>query len=561
MSSALDRSSRPPIGSIRRRTKKACETCKLRKRKCDGHEPCSFCLKYEYDCAYEAQPRKKPSRPSIARPSTKPLERASSPALAARADVNQQQMEANSGTAFPHFLGKSLNPQNPPKVHGFSWNLGLRHEPIQQFANISSLVSKDEMSALVGHYLERIHPIYAVLDLDMLEKKVGLRWDNSITFDSYDPVLCGVAALGSLYSGDNGHRNEEALVQCAKEILEATCTMNKPLIHHATGWVLRTLYLRSTGCPHTSWMASCSAMHIIEAAGAHQDPGMISLVYSDTADVGVDEESQRRLFWVATVLNTWISYEYGRSRVILRGISCKPPVPRAGDLTAELVSLFQISQRLDPDQNNRPSDLEDVLYHVQSLTLSHDALVLSQANLALTIYRRLRVAASSISNDVINCVIRMGSDGTAAAVRMSENRSPWWHVANVPFQFLCILLAIDSKESLSHVGHAMRSFKTIGSHFNTPTVHIAIETVDSLIKLLQRKKEREINLLRDSIQDQDSGPFERNLSSTQEYGSPLQGGLFDGNNLEMIDWDWNAFFDAEIPLFDDRGHGGQMRYG
>ncbi|OJJ69434.1 hypothetical protein ASPBRDRAFT_198106 [Aspergillus brasiliensis CBS 101740] len=561
MSAALDRSTRPPFGSIRRRTKKACETCKQRKRKCDGHEPCSFCLKYEYDCSYESQPRKKPSRPSIAKPPPKSCEKSSSPGLAARADVNQQQMEANSGTAFPHFLGKSLNPQNPPKVHGFSWNLGLRHEPTQQFANITSLVSKDEMSALVSHYLERIHPIYAVLDLDMLEKKVSLRWDDYITFDSYDSVLCGVAALGSLYSGDQGHRNEEALVHCAKEILEATCTMNKPLIHHATAWVLRTLYLRSTSCPHTSWMASCSAMHIIEAAGAHQDPGMISLVYSDTADVGVDEESQRRLFWVATVLNTWISYEYGRSRVILRGISCKSPVPRAGDLTAELISLFQISERLDPDQKNRPSDLEDVLYHVQGLTLTHDALVLSQANLALTIYRRLRVAASSISNDVINCIIRMGSEGTAAAVRMSEKRCPWWHVANVPFQFLCILLAIDSKESLSLVSHAMRSFKTIGSHFSTSTVHNAIETVDSLIKLLQRKKEREINLLKDSIQDQDSALLERNLSSTHEYGSPWLGGLFDGVNPENTDWDWNAFFDVEIPLLDDRGHGGQVRSG
>ncbi|RAK94181.1 hypothetical protein BO79DRAFT_261137 [Aspergillus costaricaensis CBS 115574] len=560
MSSATDRSTRPPFGSIRRRTKKACETCKLRKRKCNGHEPCSFCLKYEYDCSYETQPRKKPSKPSIARPPSKSRERPSSPALVARPDVNQQQMEANSGTAFPHFLGKSLNPQNPPKVHGFSWNLGLRHEPIQDFANITSLVSKDEMRVLVGHYLERIHPVYAVLNRDMLEKKVALRWDDAITFDSYDPVLYGVAALGSLYSGDKGHRNEEALVHCAKEILEASCTMIKPLIYHATAWVLRTLYLRSTSGPHASWMASCSAMHIIEAAGAHQDPGMVSLVYSDTADVGVDEESQRRLFWVATVLNTWISYEYGRSRVILRGISCKPPVPRAGDLTAELVSLFQISEQLEPDQKNRPSDLEDVLYHVGGLTLTHDALVLSQANLAFTIYRRLRVAASSISSDVINCIIRLGSEGTAAAVRMSEKRSPWWHVANVPFQFLCILLAIDSKESLSHVSHAMRSFKTVGAHFSTPAVHVAIETVDSLIKLLQRKKEWEITLLKDSTQDQDLGLFERNTSSTEEYRSLWQGGLIDEHIAENFDWDWNAFFDAEISLFDDRGHGGQIRY-
>ncbi|RAL01885.1 uncharacterized protein BO80DRAFT_46083 [Aspergillus ibericus CBS 121593] len=559
MSSTPGRSSRPPLGSMRRRTKKACETCKLRKRKCDGHEPCAFCLRYEFDCSYGTQPRKKRCSSSTTGSSVRLRERPSSPGLGARANVNQQQMEANSGTAFPHLLGKSLNPQNPPKVYGFSWNLGLRDEPIQTFTNIASLISKEDMEDLVGHYLERLHPVYAVLNPDILKKKVASRWGNPVALDSYDPVLCGVAALGSLYSGHQGHRNEGALIQCAKEILETACIMNKPLLHHATAWLLRTIYLRSTNCPHASWMASCSTMHIIEAAGAHQDPGRVSLVYSDTADVVVDEESQRRLFWVATVLNTWISYEYGRSRVILRGVSCMPPLPRAGDFTADLISLFQISERLDPDQTNRPSDFEDILARVECLIFTHDALILSQSNLALTVYRRLRVAASSIPNDVISRIIRLGTEGIAAAVRMAEKRCPWWHVANVPFQFLCILLAIDSRESLSHVGHAMRSFKTIGMHFTTPTVHTAIDTIDTLIKLSQRKKERELSLLKDSVQGQNAEPVEQGSASAQAYDAPWMGETVNSTVLEDCDWDWDAFLNAEIPLFDDAGYG--QRYG
>ncbi|KAE8376782.1 hypothetical protein BDV26DRAFT_264982 [Aspergillus bertholletiae] len=36
----------------RRRAKIACESCRTRKRKCDGQEPCGTCVQLEYDCHY-----------------------------------------------------------------------------------------------------------------------------------------------------------------------------------------------------------------------------------------------------------------------------------------------------------------------------------------------------------------------------------------------------------------------------------------------------------------------------------------------------------------------------
>ena len=40
-------------GHVRRmRARKACEPCRERKRKCDGGNPCSCCVRYEYDCYY-----------------------------------------------------------------------------------------------------------------------------------------------------------------------------------------------------------------------------------------------------------------------------------------------------------------------------------------------------------------------------------------------------------------------------------------------------------------------------------------------------------------------------
>ena len=456
-------------------------------------------------------------------------------------------MEANSGTAFPHLLGVRLNPQSAPKVHGFSWNLGPRDEPPDPAINIADLISKEEMQDLASHYLKRVHPVYGVLDSEDLQQKINARWHNPASVVGYDAVFCGVAALGSLYSGGKEHPKECVMAQAAKEKLESTKFSKKTLLHDATAWILRTIYLRTTNCPHASWMASCSTMHIIEAIGAHQDPELVSLVYSDTADIGFNEERQRRLFWVATVLNSWISYEYGRSRVIPRGVSCKIPLPRQDDFTTELISLYQISEQLDPDRDNKALDFEEALSRIEGLILSHDALVLSQSNLALTIYRRLRIASLNISNNVLARIMQFGNRGLDAAVRLAEDRCPWWHVANLPFQFVCILLAIDTKESLSHIGPALRSFRTITRHYNTPTIRTALETVESLVCLFQAKKEQDSVILRESLQEGDKRPIDQGSATPQ--GLDITSWLGGTENLALpdtFDWDWNALLDTQV---------------
>jgi hypothetical protein len=468
-----------------------------------------------------------------------------------RSGAEQAHMEANSGTAFPHLLGIRLNPQSAPKVYGFSWNLGPRNDPQEPSTNMTDLISKEEMDDMTSHYLKKIHPVYGVLDSEDLRQKIDERWTGPAIVTPYDSVLCGVAALGSLYSGCKQHPKETELVKCAKEKLETTKVSKTTLLHHASAWILRTIYLRSTNCPHASWMASCSTMHILEAIGAHQDPELASLVYSDTADVGSHEEIQRRLFWVGMALNSWISYEYGRSRVIPRGVSCKLPLPRKDDFTTELISLYQISELLDPDCDNKAVDFEEALARVEGLTLSHDALILSQSNLALTIYRRLRISSVNISNDVLARIMQFGKQGLHAAVRLAEEYHPWWHVANLPFQLICILLAIDTRDSLSYIGPAVSSFRTIARQFNTPTIHTALETIESLVGLFRSKKERDFIILRNSLHDGDASITEENLAIPQ--ASDVTFGLGPAESLYLpdnFDWDWNAFLDTQAPVFD-----------
>ncbi|KAI9046014.1 uncharacterized protein KD926_005960 [Aspergillus affinis] len=540
-------SAAPSSLGTRQRAKQACETCKQRKRKCDGKQPCGFCVRYEYDCAFDSQPRKRVATGSTrhvpGRETTRSTEELPGQ-LSNEIEISQQRMEATSGTAFPHVLGLKLNPRDAPGVYGISWNLGLREEPTRHFTNLTTLLTHAEMNRYAFIYFDHIHPIYAILSKDSLDEEISLRWQNPHVIGSYDPVLCGVAALGSVFSGTENqpHPREAEIVQCAKEMLEATSVMKRPLLHHATAWVLRTLYLRTTNSPHASWMASCTAMHIIEATGAHQDPQSRSSVYFDTRDTGGDCDIPRRLFWVTVTLNAWISNEYGRSRVSIRGMSCKKPSRGDDNWTRDLIGVYEISQQLDQEHGNDSANLLDCLSRLEIPVYGPDALQLSRVNLVLTIYRRLRISCPSIPRDAQDRIIDAAIVGLESAVGLAEERGPWWHVANVPFQVVCTLLAMDSRESLTHIPQAMRSLRKISQQFHTASIRHAVDVAESLVRLSRQNKQNDLLDLNHGL---DSHDGQDNILNQSIYGIEE---MLDEDGEPDLDWD--AFLSADIPLFD-----------
>ncbi|KAJ5594167.1 uncharacterized protein N7459_000375 [Penicillium hispanicum] len=524
----------------RQRVKRACETCKVRKRKCDGREPCGFCLRYEYDCGYGPQTRRKTNEPQVSGSVASSTAEQHGSRSSTEHPVNtpglgHQHRGESSGAAFPRMVGLELNQADAPRVYGVSWNLGLREEPAPCLTSITALLSVNEMQSLAHAYLVHIHPVYGILDSDSLKSEITSRWQNPSAAADYDSILCGVAALGSLYSGDEGHLREGDLFKCARELLEISSIMRRPTLHHAVAWVLRTLYLRSTNSPHASWMASCTTIHVIEATETRQDHALETTTNTTYQSFGMDEETRRRLIWVALKLNAWISFEYGRPRVSIKNVLCDLPSPRDKDFTDSLIQLYQISDRLDPDHHSHAADLQESLGQIENLVIDHDVVTLSRANLALAIYRNLRVTSIPISSDVLACVIRLGNTGLDAAVRLGQARQPWWHVANVPFQYICTLLAIDSRESLSNVGHALRSFKTIGQYFHTRNLQQAVETAEFLVRLSQRRKKSDLDALNEGLDDVPIWDLGQDTSL----------------DTMSLNWDWDAFLQADIPLFDE----------
>jgi hypothetical protein len=414
-------------------------------------------------------------------------------------------MEANSGVAFPHLLGLKLSPDHAPNMQqGSGWNLGVRRSPHRSEKSITWILSLAAWKKWFVVYAEKIHPVYGFLDLDAVVARAGRRWEDPCASNEYDGVLGGVAALGSLFSlKSKASEQERHLIDCAKEILETTSTLVvTPGLHDVEGWLLRTLYLRCHSSPHAAWMASCTTMHIVEATGLHRESTRGSLVYPD-----VDPDSQqtnvecrRRLFWIAKLLNTWISFEYGRSEVAIRGAQCPAPTAKPGDPTTDLIWLFQLSEKLDPDQTVQVTELEELLVRLESCEFASDALVLSQTVLSFTIYRRLQLLNPSANmTSVVDRVIKLGCQGLTASSRAIDASCPWWHVSNVPFQFTCILLSMDTRKSLMHVKDSLAALRKAADHFGTQKARKAFKTIDFLVRLSQKRKEQDAALLKESI--------------------------------------------------------------
>ena len=116
-------------------------------------------------------------------------------------------------------------------------------------------------------------------------------------------------------------------------------------------------------------------------------------------------------------------------------------------------------------------------------------------------YRRLRLANPSLSAETTTRIIKLGLSGLAAARRMVEKSLPWWHVANVPFQVVCVFLAMDVRESLAHVGTAVRVLEEVVERFQTAAMKEALKTARFLVRLSKKKKDEDSEVLGQSLKN------------------------------------------------------------
>ena len=540
----------------RKRARLACIPCRERKRKCDGCEPCCTCTSWGYTCYYAPRRSRKAKVPT---PDPQPgphsppqsasissIVEATGPVEADRAGLVRR-LEANSGAVFVRKLGLKIDPAKAPKLNLFSWNIGTR-QPASPMTSTSALpiveiTALEHMKTMTQVYFDKVHPCYGFIDRDIFFERLELRWKSPLLWEVYDSTLAGVAALGCLFSLRDATITELHLVRTARAVLDMQHLSGPPSIDLLTGWTLRSIYLRMTDSPHSTWIASSTLMHLVEAAGLHPESHSVL-----PQRVQCDPEIQRRLVGVAHHLNVWTSYDLGLSRVSFQKDELPAlPSPTPGDCTVELLRLLPVSVSLDPSRPKDETDLTSTLSSLLDATHTQPPSVMAQCNLALCILRRIHTQNLDIPSDLTARVLRLFKKGLGCARDMVMDCSPWHQVANVPFHIICVLLVMDTRSSLAMLPEAMQTVGLVASTYDTETMREAYSAACLLVMLHQQRRKDDLAVLGEALYvNQQEGPLESppQLDPNSEEYSWLGALVADFPGLQRVDLD--QFLNADM---------------
>ncbi|OTA76301.1 hypothetical protein M434DRAFT_402533 [Hypoxylon sp. CO27-5] len=539
----------------RKRSHLACQPCRERKRKCDGRNPCITCTEWGYECHYEIANRRK--TPRVPGQSTTP----NSPAVAQSLQSLQslqsgantpnttepdncglvRHLEANSGAAFVRKLGLRIDPMNAPRLNLFAWNIGARQlsSPIDAAPAlpIIEITSLEHMKSLAQIYFDKVDPCYGFIDRYQFFDRLDLRWKSPLSPNIYDSVLAGVAAIGCLFSQKNVTVTELHLVRSAQSCLESHHLSGPPSIDFLTGWTLRSIYLRMTDSPHSTWIASSTLMHLVEASGLHSEsPSSVLLPAAQC-----DPDLRRRLVGVARHLNTWTSFDLGLTLVSFQKNQLPLPIlPKPGDYTAEVLGLLPVSVSLDPGNLKDETDLTSTLSNILEGTHSQPPSVLAQCNLVLCILRRLHTENIDIPSALVEQVLEFLKKGLGCARSLVIDCSPWHQVPNVSFQIICVLLVMDTRSSLAILPEAMQTLSLVASTYDTETMREAYGAACLLVLLHQQRRKYDIAIFSEALsipQQNQQLTSTPQLNSTAEDSSWLEALVADFPGLQRGDLD------------------------
>jgi hypothetical protein len=531
----------------RKRSRLACQPCRERKRKCDGRKPCVTCAEWGYDCNYEPRRRTRQVTPN---PPARPQSSGSNIPTSSPVDLNNGgligRLEANSGAAFVRKLALRIDPTKAPKLDLFGWNIGARQLSSQlntaTALPIIEITSLEHMKSLAQVYFDKVDPCYGFIDLRQFFERLDRRWTNPLMPDVYDSVLGGVAAIGCLFSQRNATVTELHLFCTARSSLDNHHLSGPPSIDLLTGWTLRSVYLRMTDSPHSTWMASSTLMHLVEASGLHPDSSSVLLPSAQC-----DPDLRKRLVGVAHHLNAWISFDLGLSRVSFQrdGLP-SPPSPKPGDYTTEVLGLLPVSVSLDPTRASDDLYLISTLSDILDGTHTQAPSVLAQCNLVLCILRRIHTQNPNISYELAEKVLALLKKGLGCARDMVMECSPWHQVANVPFHVICVLLVMDTRSSLALLPDAMQTLSLVASTYDTETMREAYSAACLLVLLHQQRRKADIAIFGEALFHQQ----ERQMALPPQFNSSVEdhgwlGALVaDLPGLERVDLD--QFLNADL---------------
>lgn len=573
----------------RKRAMKACLPCHQRKRKCNTVYPCGMCTAHGYSCRYaggditiavastvgDSMPIPPPTKRvhlgnEICRTTQATTDH--SPNIKSRADRDRREADgssarsptvvaskfpgifdeqksrysgASAAMAFPHILGVALGSDSPPKMRSYAYNFGIRPEEISDtHCFLGNLISEKDLGMFSALYFSILGPVGDVIDQRIYAQRCRDYYHHSgSNMVAFAAVAAGIAALGSFLSPSRCPR-ESDLVQYAKAILDDPASMRLHRIDHIVAWSMRVLYLRATTRPSNAWIASCTQMHLCEAIGLHDEDSIKKLAsVAGAAVYGHDADRLRRIFWISWAGHNMLSYEYDRSPVGFRAVTCQPILSIQGSIADQFVQLIQIipSPNTPFQFESQPvTPSEDLFKRVQALDelkFTDPFLVVTRAEIAFCFYRRLFQLKTHIPDDIIELVVDGGNSALVAAEQQASQGRLFWNVLGSVFQYTCILLAIDTPVTLTHIGPAFKSLEKLVKAADTGLTREALSMARHLLGLHTAKKRKELAQL-EAVETS----FE--LFPTRP--------AFD-TNIPVPDMDWEVdwdqfFFEPYLPM-------------
>ncbi|PTB70308.1 N-terminal binuclear Zn cluster-containing protein [Trichoderma citrinoviride] len=501
----------PQAQKGRIRAKKACIECRRRKRKCDGVFPCSMCTHYQYNCGFDGeivtsgQQQKRPHE-ALLEPGegsqnvSETPEDISRPSPLIRGIIEPKKrryMNQNSAVAFPNQLGVELESAHPPRLHSFAWNCGIRpEEPGSIHAPLTDYVTWEECRHYADIYFATVDVPFHLFDKDKFLQQCDTYFNRRNQDLILGALIGAVVSLGSLFAFREGHHLEPQIVKHVKDVLEDSTFSRIPSIDQVNAWILRTLYLRSTTRPHLTWLASCTVMHLVEAVGLHRDLES-DLVTQSGETRATEDEGSKRTFWLAWCINTIIAYEYGRTKIHFDGEDSRPTPFNDRSETGLQIRMARIlpSENVNADAVTVSKSLEGAIQKLLDLGDVKGFPALTRGDLCFCLYRRLRLLKISISKDTLSHILQIGQSAVEAAYDLAQRGVPWWNVLGTTFQFFCVLLAIDNRDSLTQVSWVLSRLDGIVQILNTHMAFEALETARTLMRDLLVKKRQEVALL------------------------------------------------------------------
>lgn len=500
-----------------------------------------MCQGYDYECEYENLASRLPSKrpvPSEESSSRLPekLARLASPQTTLRQTTDStipgilepskaRYVGKYSSIAFPLYVGLEVQATKLPRLHSFAYHSGVRKEPPCAVTHqVSEKIPWNTTRGLIEVYTSTVHPLFGFLDIDTFYARCEKHWHGQPQDMAFEAIASGVLALASLLNGNLDQDLEMWLVLHAKEILEDYSISRFPSLEQIAAWILRAIYVRCTGRPHVIWLTTCTIMHLIEATGLHHASDSMLQTTANLDPRREDSNTIIRTAQVATCLHIVIAFEYGRSIMTVNRQTLESNLQDSheGDMTPQMCSLIAAALPVTlttGDSADMTEGILSALEKVVNVPVSHDFLLLLKADLALGIYRRLRVTDSKPQPMPNDRVITAGAAALPAARRLVSQGQVWWNIIGTTFQFACALLTMDTSSSCDMLVETMDTLKFVVDQLDTHLAREALSTARQLARAALDKKRKGVEALErivgpspDSTVAQKGHPLPRDLS-------------------------------------------------